>query len=100
MSLITQVLYLVVFGIRYLDLVWTSPFFSLWNFCLKIFYIGSSAYIVFLMMRVYARTREREQGWRLGAYSLAGSLAAAPIVCLIYEGKAGWDFIEIRKLWS
>jgi hypothetical protein len=93
-SLITQTLYLVVFGVRYMDLLWTPPSFSIWNFVLKIFYITSSAYIVFLMMRVYARTREREKAWKLGAYSLGGSLLAAPLVCLIYEGTKNWGIFE------
>lgn len=88
-SLITQILYCGVFLTRYLDLLWSNPFYSFetfWNFTLKLFYITSSAYIVFLMLKVYARTREREQAWRLGAYSLGGSLLAAPIMVWIFEG--------------
>ncbi|KAL1304046.1 hypothetical protein AAFC00_000483 [Neodothiora populina] len=91
-SLITQILYILVFCSRYLDLLWSAPFHSFesfWNFTLKIFYITSSAYIVFLMLRVFARTREREQAWRLGAYSLGGSVLAAPIAVAIFEGAWG-----------
>jgi len=94
-SLITQALYLLVFGVRYLDLLWTPPSFSYWNFVLKILYIMTSAYIVFLMMRVYARTRERERAWKLGGWSLGGSLIAAPVVTLVLEGKAGFSLLEM-----
>ncbi|KAL2350853.1 ER lumen protein retaining receptor [Cryomyces antarcticus] len=97
-SLITQVLYIAVFCTRYLDLFWVSPARSIWNFVLKNFYIFSSAYIVFLMMRVYARTREREKAWRLGAYCLAGSLASAPFVALVFQGWTRSTFIEV--LWT
>ncbi|GIZ42027.1 hypothetical protein CKM354_000530700 [Cercospora kikuchii] len=85
-SLLTQLLYCLVFTTRYLDLFWVPPWFSWWNFVLKLFYIASSAYIVFVMMRVFARTREKEYGWKLAIWSLAGSTVGAPIVCLLFEG--------------
>jgi ER lumen protein retaining receptor len=69
--------------------------FSWWNFVLKIFYMASSAYIVFLMMRVYARTREKEYGWKLASWSLLGCLASAPIVDLIFRGWTGTTFSEV-----
>lgn len=93
MSLITQVLYIVVFLTRYVDLFWTYPFadfLSVWNFTLKLFYISSSIYIVFLMMRVFARTREREKAWRLGAYSLGSALLGMVPIVAIFEGKYGF----------
>lgn len=83
---------MLVFLSRYLDLLWSTWFASFetfWNFSLKLFYIISSAYIVFLMMRVFARTREREQAWRLGAYSLGGSAIVAPIVIALSQGTSG-----------
>ena len=92
-SLLTQLLYILVFGTRYLDLFWVPPWYSWWNTVLKIFYIGSSAYIVWLMMRVYARTREREYAWKLAMWSLLGSLVSAPIVTLIFEH--GLSFTEV-----
>lgn len=82
-SLLTQVLYATVFCTRYLDLFWTNPAKDEWNFVLKIFYILSSFYIIFLMTRVYARTREREKAWKLGAICLGGAIVAAPFVTLI-----------------
>lgn len=90
-------LYAVVFITRYLDLFSTSPFDSIWNFILKNFYILSSLYIIFLMMKVYARTREREKAWRLGAYCLGGSVLLSPIATVIAQGK-GFKFINM--LWT
>lgn len=68
---------------------------SWWNFVLKIFYITSSAYIVYLMMRRYARTREKEYGWKLATWTLGGSLVSAPFVTLLFEGWAGMRFSEV-----
>ncbi|GAB7347377.1 hypothetical protein MBLNU459_g4308t1 [Dothideomycetes sp. NU459] len=103
-SLITQVLYIVVFLTRYIDLFWTFPFRNFlagWNFTLKIFYILSSIYIVFLMMRVFARTREREKAWTLGAYSLGGALLGMVPVVAVFEGKYGFRHpFEIQYTFS
>lgn len=55
---------------------------------LRIFYITTSLYIVFLMTRVYARTREREKAWKMGLWSLVGSVVCAPVVAAIFmRGK-------------
>ena len=98
-SLITQALYILVFLTRYIDLFYVSPLASLWNFVLKIFYITSSVYIIFIMMRVYARTREREKAWKLGAYCLGGSLVMAPIITAIpLQKNTAFTFIEV--LWT
>ena len=96
-SLITQMLYVGVFVTRYLDLFWTPPSISIWNFILKNFYIFSSLYIIILMMKVYARTREREKAWKLGAYCLGGSVLLAPVVTGIAQGK---DFSFFEMLWT
>ena len=94
-SLLSQLLYILVFGTRYMDLLWVPPWWSWWNTILKIFYIGSSAYIVWLMMRVYVRTREKEYAWRLATWSLGASLLSAPIVCLIFRKPSGTTFAEV-----
>jgi hypothetical protein len=91
-SLITQSLYCLVFVTRYLDLF---QIYSIWNFVLKIFYILSSLYIIFLMMRVYARTREREKAWKFGGACLVGSAVLAPIVMMIFRKKVDWAFMEV-----
>lgn len=80
---------------RYLDLFWVQPRKSYWNFTLKNFYILSSLYIILLMMRVYARTREREKAWKFGAACLAGSLVAAPFVMMIFVAKDKWGIVEV-----
>jgi len=97
-SLLTQLLYTLVFGTRYLDLFWVRPWWCWWNFFFKLFYIASSAYIVFLMMRVYARTREKEYGWKLATWSLGGSILSAPFVCILFSGWGATGISEI--LWT
>lgn len=100
-SLITQMLYVGVFITRYLDLFWTPPSESIWNFILKNFYILSSLYIIFVMMKVYARTREREKAWRLGAYCLGGSVLLAPIATAITQAIAQREnFSFFDMLWT
>ncbi|KAL8680531.1 MAG: hypothetical protein Q9186_003282 [Xanthomendoza sp. 1 TL-2023] len=69
-----------------------------WNFVLKLFYLGSSFYIILLMMRIYARTREREKAWKLGGICLGGSLVAAPLVLLIFKRWHDYEFH--RVLWT
>lgn len=97
-SLITQSLYFLIFITRYLDLFQVDPDWDvllIWNFVFKIFYISSSLYIIFLMMRVYARTREREKAWKFGAACLVGSAVLAPFVMMIFKKKLDWDFVEV-----
>ena len=87
-SLITQVLYTVVFCSRYLDIFKSSPGKNgehIWNFSLKIFYTLSSLYIIFLMTSVYARTREREKAWKFGMYCLLGAIAITPVWYWIFK---------------
>jgi hypothetical protein len=95
-SLLTQILYIAVFTTRYLDLFWVPPQWNWWNFILKNFYIWSSIYIIILMTRIYARTREREKAWKLGGYATGGSLILAPIVTLIFRGWSGSKPVEVR----
>ncbi|MCJ1476311.1 hypothetical protein MMC13_004977 [Lambiella insularis] len=72
----------------------------MWNLTLKIFYISSSLYIIFIMMRVYARTREREKAWKFGSACLAGSLIAAPFVTMVFEKRAYWTILEMLYTFS
>lgn len=94
-SLLTQMLYFLVFITRYLDLFWTSPLFSMWNFVLKIFYISSSVYVVWIMMRWFPRTREKEKAWKITTGSLGGSLVGAPVVTLVFRGWSGTSMGEV-----
>merc|ERR1711998_420014 len=53
-SLKTQELYLVVFVTRYLDLF--TNYVSLYNTCMKIFFIGATFTVVYLMRTAYWKT--------------------------------------------
>ncbi|KAK6820583.1 ER lumen protein retaining receptor [Apiospora arundinis] len=89
-SMITQVLYAVVFCSRYTD-IFNEVY--VWNLLFKIFYILSSFYIIAIMRWRYPRTREREIAWKLGAGVLGGSLVLSPFVMLIFDEKyrfSGW----------
>ncbi len=50
------------------------------------------------MMRVYARTREREKAWKLGAYCFVGSVILAPIITAISDHTFKRRFTEV--FWS
>ncbi|KAJ5834721.1 ER lumen protein retaining receptor [Penicillium robsamsonii] len=89
-SLLTQLLYGVVFIFRYLDLLLPITYrvrtwHAIWNVFFKLFYITSSAYLITLMMKVYPRTRETERAWKLGLWSVAGSVVLAPISIWLFE---------------
>lgn len=73
----------------------TACRWNLWNFVLKLFYLISSAYIVFLMVRVFPRTREKEYGWKLALWSLAGCLVTAPLIDLVIRGWQKTTFTEV-----
>ncbi|KAH6884512.1 ER lumen protein retaining receptor-domain-containing protein [Thelonectria olida] len=98
-SLITQILYALVFCTRYLD-VFSEK--SAWNFVFKIFYILSSFYILGVMQWVFARSREREIAWKIGAIILGGSFALSPFIMMIFERAWGfrtwmWVFSQILE---
>ncbi|KAF2093710.1 hypothetical protein NA57DRAFT_47891 [Rhizodiscina lignyota] len=111
-SLITQIFYIAVFLSRYMDLFWTPVFVSksspyadqrfllIYNFFGKVFYVTTSVYVVFVMMRVYARTREREKAWRLGLYCLlVSAVLATPVAAMFQsfpkENPYGFRFSQI-----
>ncbi|KAI5459164.1 ER lumen protein retaining receptor [Mariannaea sp. PMI_226] len=98
-SLITQILYALVFCTRYLDIfVENSP----WNLVFKIFYIASSFYILGVMQWLFPRSREREIAWKIGAFILGGSFALSPFTMMIFESVWGfrtwmWVFSQILE---
>ncbi|RAK98057.1 ER lumen protein retaining receptor [Aspergillus ibericus CBS 121593] len=57
LSFKSQALYLMVFVTRYLDLFWAFTD-SLYNTTFKIMFIGSSAYIIYLMLNDYKPTHD------------------------------------------
>ncbi|KAI6784619.1 ER lumen protein-retaining receptor-like protein [Emericellopsis cladophorae] len=93
-SLITQLLYGLVFCTRYLDLFDSSKPHPAWNVIFKTFYIISSFYILGVMQWMFPRTREREVAWKLGAVVLGGSLVLSPFAMLIIEQKEFWGFVH------
>lgn len=91
-SLITQILYALVFCTRYLN------FFGdhfLWNILFKTAYILTSFYTLGIMQWVFPRSRERELSWKLGAIILGGAAALSPFVMLIFVDKKGWGFLKV-----
>ncbi|EFW99367.1 protein-er retention protein [Grosmannia clavigera kw1407] len=94
-SLITQILYAVIFCTRYLDVFSET---SSWNLFFKIFYIVSSFYIIAIMKWVYPRSREKELAWKMGATITLGSLLISPFGMMIFESKRIWSFRSF--LWS
>lgn len=97
-SLLTQILYALVFVTRYLDLFRASGWGDVWNDFFKIFYIVSSFYIILLMMRMYPRTREKERAWKLALWSVGGSIVLAPIILPIFYGRYPYHwFTEVSR---
>lgn len=92
-SLLTQFLYLVVFLLRYLDLFWTFTY-SKYNTSFKLFYIVSSVYTLFIMMKVFKRSREGEKEWRVAGWSLLGSFVVGVLGCLVFEEKKSFDLVS------
>ncbi|KAJ5174927.1 uncharacterized protein N7482_000804 [Penicillium canariense] len=104
-SLLTQLLYAVVFITRYLDLfngnTWSVRMYGkgvIWNVSFKLFFITSAFYTIFIMMKVFPRTRERERAWKLGIYSVLGSLVLSPVAILLLEkGQSSHWFLDVRS---
>ncbi|KAF8540591.1 ER lumen protein retaining receptor-domain-containing protein [Trichophaea hybrida] len=99
-SLLTQALYALVFLTRYLDLFSKYALNVLYNFLFKITYIATSFYILFLMFRIYPRSRESENQWKLTIYILCFSTATAPILYLIFKGRSSWDTLGLFRHFS
>jgi len=76
-SLLTQMLYALVFLTRYTDIF--SPGASAYVTIFKWTYILTSFYIIYVMLRVFKRSREEEREWRVAAGILVISIVLAPI---------------------
>ncbi|ORX35703.1 ER lumen protein retaining receptor-domain-containing protein [Kockovaella imperatae] len=87
----TQVLYLVVFLTRYLDLV-TGPYMSVYNTLMKLFFIGSSAYTLYLMKVKFRPTHDAS----LDTFELAYLLVPVFFLSLIFNYK----FTPVEVIWS
>lgn len=89
-SLKTQSLYVVVFVTRYLDLF--TKYVSLYNSVMKVVYITSTSYIVYLMTKKYKKPIQED----IDKFPVKYLLAGAGVCSLIFTLK--YTFIEI--LWS
>ncbi|GEQ66871.1 hypothetical protein JCM33374_g534 [Metschnikowia sp. JCM 33374] len=78
LSLKTQVLYVFVFVLRYVDLLY--KFVSLYNSFLKIFFIATSAYTVYLMTHKYPRKFREDTD----TFPLKYLASVAGVLCLIF----------------
>lgn len=90
LSVKTQTLYVIVFLTRYLDLF--TKYVSLYNFLMKIFFIVSTTYIVYIMTKKYSRSIREDLDTFPIKYLIYGSLLAS----LIFTHK--YSFREIT--WS
>ncbi|RKP07744.1 ER lumen protein retaining receptor [Thamnocephalis sphaerospora] len=77
----TQVLYLTVFLTRYLDLF--TNFTSVYLTCMKIFFIASSAYIIYLMRFPFKDTYNKH----LDAFRWEFLLGGAAVLALVFPQK-------------
>jgi len=86
----TQELYVAVFLTRYLDLFWN--FVSLYNTAMKLFFIGSSCFIVFLMRVKFRPTNDPS----IDTFRTEFIVGPAFILALVFN----YEFIPSEILWS
>ncbi|GAA5832916.1 hypothetical protein JCM11251_000529 [Rhodosporidiobolus azoricus] len=87
----SQVLYLAVFLTRYVDLL-TGPWISLYNTVMKLFFIGSSAYVVYLMRIRFRPTQDPA----IDTLKLEYLVGPCAVLALIFNYK----FTLMEILWS
>ena len=88
-SLKTQVLYVIVFVTRYLDLFTT--FISVYNTLMKIFFIASSIYAVYLLKKYSSEIKENAD-----IFPVQYLLLGAAVCALLFHSS----FSPIELLWS
>ncbi|KAI7878559.1 ER lumen protein retaining receptor [Lichtheimia hyalospora FSU 10163] len=86
----TQMLYTIVFMTRYLDL--TFHFISVYNTCMKIFFIASSVYILYLMRVKYKASYDPG----LDTFRFEYLLGVAMILGVAFS----YNFTPVEVLWS
>ncbi|GAA5864463.1 hypothetical protein JCM3774_005136 [Rhodotorula dairenensis] len=87
----SQLVYLVVFLTRYLDLL-TGPWISLYNTVMKIFFISSSAYVLYLIKSKYRPTQDPA----IDTFRLEYIIGPCAVLGLIFNYK----FSVTEILWS
>ncbi|KNE59984.1 hypothetical protein AMAG_05427 [Allomyces macrogynus ATCC 38327] len=88
----SQLLYLIVFVTRYLDLF--THWVSLYNTAMKVFFIASSGYIVYQMQRRYRATWDPA----LDTFRIEFLLGGAAVMSLIFHTK--FTFLELFWTYS
>merc|ERR1719345_540742 len=85
-SLKSQLLYLLVFVARYIDLMWN--FSSLYNWCMKVLFIGSSGAIVYAMLKLkpHSSTYDATKDSQYPMYYII--VPCALLGCLWHESDA------------
>ncbi|KAF8468380.1 ER lumen protein retaining receptor-domain-containing protein [Kalaharituber pfeilii] len=91
-SLKSQLLYLLVYVSRYLDIFWTFNH-SLYNSFMKIIFISASAYTIYLMRNDYRPTHDPNIDTFKSRYLLCGAAILAIIFPYKYSGsELLWTF--------
>ncbi|KAE8134909.1 ER lumen protein retaining receptor-domain-containing protein [Aspergillus pseudotamarii] len=91
LSFKSQALYLMVFVTRYLDLFWAFSD-SLYNTTFKILFIGSSAYIIYLMLNDYKPTHDPN----IDTFKVQYLLGAGTLLALLFPH----DYSVSEILWT
>lgn len=101
-SLKTQILYMTVFSTRYLDLFFTKPWRStltFYNTIMKILFISSSAYTIYLINNRYKHTYDKVHDTFRIQYLIAGATVCALIFHLrLTAFEIFWAFSEFLEV--
>lgn len=89
----SQLMYLIVYVTRYLDLFWTAfdPN-ALYNTVFKILFIGSSAYVVYLMLNEYKPTHDPN----IDTFKVQYLLGASAVLGILFPYK----YTPSEMLWA
>ncbi|KAI8988608.1 ER lumen protein retaining receptor-domain-containing protein [Mycotypha africana] len=89
-SLKSQILYCVVFLTRYVDVIYV--FHSIYNTCMKIFFILSSIYVIYLMKSKFKATYDPNLDTFRNRYLVLFAAIFSLIFC--------YDYTVVEVLWS
>jgi ER lumen protein retaining receptor len=89
-SLKTQVLYFVVFATRYAHMF--TKWVSLYTFVMKLFFLGTSAFIIYQMYFVYKDTYDHTQDNFKAEFLLLGSALCS--IATNFESNINWLDID------
>lgn len=90
-SLKTQILYMVVYVTRYLDIFY-APWSSMYNLVLKFLYLGTTGYTIYLMKEKFKTTRNPNVDTFRADYLAGGAV----IMALLFHS----EFSIAELLWS